>query len=356
MRHAVIMAGGAGTRLWPLSRKTRPKQLLPLFGGKSLLRQSYERVAAVLPPESIYVITAEGHIHLIADELPELPRENLFGEPVGRDTANAVGMAAAILHARDPDGVMGVFTADHLIRPMDRFRAAVDSAYTVADEHPDALVTMGIQPSSVQTSFGYVERGDQVSDGVYQVKRFIEKPSLAEATEYVEGGQHYWNSGMFTWRIKTILAKLKELLPHSYDGLMEIGRVWDTDAGLDKAKTIYPDLQKISIDFAIMERADQVLVVEMTCEWADVGSWTSLESVLGTDPAGNVQAALKVINLGSSGNVIVSEEDHLIATIGVTDLVIVHSPDATLVCSKRDAQGLKELVSKIHSTFGETYL
>jgi len=265
-------------------------------------------------------------------------------------------MAAAILHARDPDGVMGVFTADHLIRPIERFRAAVDVAYSVADQHPDSLVTMGIQPTSVQTSFGYVERGEPVSEGVYRVNRFTEKPSLAEATEYVEGGRHYWNSGMFTWRIKTILAKIEEFLPHSYEGLMEIGRCWDSEAGPQKAQATYPNLQKISIDFAVMERADRVLAVEMTCDWADVGSWTSLESVLGTDPAGNVQAALKVLNLGSSGNVIVSEEDHLIATIGVQDLVIVHSPDATLVCSKRDAQGLKELVSKISTTFGDAYL
>ena len=178
MRHGVIMAGGAGVRLWPLSRKGRPKQLLRLFEGGSLLRQSYERVAALLPPERINIITNQSHLSIVAQELPELPADNLLGEPVGRDTANAVGMAAAVLAKRDPEAVIGIFTADHIISPLDRFRNAVEKAYQAAEEHPDALVTMGIKPSRPDTNYGYVHRGERISDGVFKVGKFTEKPNV----------------------------------------------------------------------------------------------------------------------------------------------------------------------------------
>ncbi len=356
MRHAVIMAGGAGTRLWPLSRTARPKQLLKLFGGKSLLRQSYERLASMLPPESIYIITGQKHIPLIEEELPELPSENLFGEPVGRDTANAVGLAAAILHHRDPDGQMGIFTADHIINPIDDFARSVDAAYNATDAHPDALVTFGIRPTHPHTGYGYVSRGEPVSEGVYQVKKFTEKPNITEAMRYVASGKYYWNSGMFTWRLKTILNQVKTHLPNSYDGLMECACHWDTSKRHDTLNDIYPDLLKISVDFAIMERAEKVLVIDMNCQWIDVGSWTALEQVVGGDADGNVVVAKRTISLASRGNIIVSEDDHLVTTIGVNDLVIVHAPDATLICTKRDAQAIKELTGKVGDQFGDAYI
>ncbi|MEE9296989.1 MAG: sugar phosphate nucleotidyltransferase [Phycisphaerae bacterium] len=356
MRHAVIMAGGTGTRLWPMSRAQRPKQLLRLFGGKSLLRQSYERLALLLPPESIYVITGAAYLPRVAAELPELPQENLFGEPVGRDTVNAVGLAAAILHQRDPQGCMGIFTADHIINPVDIFSQSVDAAFNVIDAHPDALITFGIRPTSPNTSYGYVKRGKAVAEGVFEVEKFTEKPNITAATRYVAGGRHYWNSGMFTWRLTTILEEIKRHLPNSYDGLMICGRDWDTPKRQETMNAIYPDLLKISIDFAVMERAQHVLVVEMNCQWVDVGSWTALEQVVGGDDAGNLAIAENTINLGSRGNIIVSDDDHLIATIGVDDMVIVHAGDATLICTKRDAQGIKELVAKIRERYGDKYL
>lgn len=356
MRHAVIMAGGAGTRLWPLSRKSKPKQLLPLFGGRSLLRQSYERLAALLPPSSIYVITGTAHAAMVVKELPELPPENVFGEPVGRDTANAVGLAAAILSQRDPDGEMGIFTADHIINPIDSFREAVNRAYKAAVEQPDALVTFGIRPTSPHVGYGYVRRGESIGQDVYVVEKFTEKPNITAAMRYVSKGMYYWNSGMFTWRIKTILDQIAKHLPNSYPGLMECGQAWDTDNRDETVRRIYPELMKISIDFAVMERADHVLVVEMNCQWIDVGSWTALEQVVGGDGDGNVLVARNTINLASRGNVIVSDDDHLIATIGVDDLVIVHANDATLICTKRDAQGIKELTEKVRERFDDKYL
>lgn len=355
MRHAVIMAGGAGVRLWPLSRKNRPKQLLKLFGGTSLLRQSYERVAAMFGPECIHVITRQSYLPFVVEELPELPAANLLGEPVGRDTANAVGLAAAVLQARDADAVIGIFTADHIITPMDRFCDAVELAYQTAEDHPDALVTMGIRPTRPDTNYGYVRRGKRLAEGVYEVKKFTEKPNAAKALKYYSSGDYYWNSGMFAWRASTVLEQLEKHLPQSYGAIQEIAAAWNTDARQQKLESLYPSLMKISIDFAVMERADRVEVVEMGCHWVDVGSWPAFESVIAPDADGNVVARGNVIHLGSRGTIVVSEEKHLIATIGVDDLVIVHAPDATLICKKRDAQGIKELVDNVRAEYGEQY-
>lgn len=355
-RYAVIMAGGAGTRLWPLSRRDRPKQLMRLFDGKSLLRLSYERVARLLPPSQIHVITGRAHRDVVRAELPELPDENLLGEPVGRDTANAVGMAAAVLRHRDPHAIMGVFTADHMITPLDRFDAAVEQAYLAAENHPKALVTIGIRPSSPVTSYGYLARGEKLGEALYQVRRFTEKPNQAEAMKYLASGEYYWNSGMFVWRADTILGELKRHMPQSHASLCDIASCWDTPSRDAKLDQLYPTLMRISIDFAVMERAERVLVVEMNCNWVDVGSWPAMESVAQADDDGNVNVCRRSFHLASRGNVVVAEDDHLIATIGVDDLVIIHSADATLVCTKRDAQSIKELVDSLRGRFGDDYV
>lgn len=357
MRHAVIMAGGSGTRLWPLSRRQRPKQTLRLFGGKSLLRQSYDRLRGLLPPEAIYVITLAEHLALMRSEVPEIPEQNLFGEPSGRDTANAVGLAAAILHRRDPDGVMGVFTADHVITPQDRFALAVDDAFALAERYPDALVTMGVPPASPHSGYGYLRRGQSLGERRWEVAGFFEKPEVDTAERLVAAGDHYWNSGMFTWRIETILAQLARHLPASHQPLAEIGRTWDTPAGRAAAAGVYSTLPKISIDYAVLEKAERVLMVEMDCRWLDVGSWTALESVLPADEAGNVSAAARVVHVGSRGSIVVAEDDqHLIATVGVEDLVIVHSADATLVCRKSDAERVRDLVARLQKEHGDSHL
>lgn len=356
MRHAVIMAGGAGVRLWPLSRKSRPKQILKLFSGTSLLRQSYERVAALLAPEQIHVITNQRHLPIVAEEIPELPPTNLIGEPVGRDTAAAVGLASAVIAKNDPDATIGIFTADHIISPIDAFCAAVGKAFETAEKNSEALVTMGIRPIRPDTNYGYVWRGDRLEEGVFKVKKFTEKPTMAKAVKYLASGEYYWNSGMFAWRADTILNQLKKHLTPSYEAVIEIANAWGTESRQQCLERLYPNLMKISIDFAVMERAEQVLVVEMNCQWVDVGSWPALESVIQPDSDGNLTTASKVLHLGSKDNIVVSEDNHLIATIGVSDLVIVHSPDATLICKKRDAAGIKELVDEVKGRFGDEYL
>jgi mannose-1-phosphate guanylyltransferase len=310
----------------------------------------------MLDPEQIYVITNNTHLPMVAKELPELPAGNLIGEPVGRDTANAVGLAAAVLGRTDPDAVIGIFTADHIITPMDRFCAAVNQAFETAEKHGDALVTMGVKPTRPDTNYGYVRRGERISDGVFKVVKFTEKPKMASAIKYLDSGEYYWNSGMFAWRASTILEQINMQLPASYASICEIAEAWDKEDRQQRLESLYPNLMKISIDFAVMERAEHVLVVEMDCHWVDVGSWPAIESVIHADGDGNVSACGRAVHLGSRGNIVVCEDEHLIATIGVDDLVIVHSPDATLVCTRRDAQSIKELVDNVQGEFGEEYV
>jgi mannose-1-phosphate guanylyltransferase len=355
MRHAVIMAGGAGVRLWPLSTHDRPKQILRLFGGTSLLRQSYERARTLVPADKIYVITNRLHLPLVRQDIPELPEANLFGEPVGRDTAAAVGLAAAVIAQRDPDAIIGMFTADHMITPIERFTRSVEQAYEVAEGDPEALVTLGIRPNRPDTQYGYIHRGEQLPSGAYAARKFTEKPSLASAIKYIGSGEYYWNSGMFAWRAKTILQQLATHLPQTEETVRRIATAWDTPQRDEQLGRLYPGLLKISIDFAVMERAQRVLVVEMDCHWVDVGSWPSMEAVIEADSEGNISTGPTVVHLGSRGNIVVSLDDHLIATIGVDDLVIVHAPQATLICTKRDANSIKELVDKVRTRHGETY-
>ncbi len=346
MRHAIIMAGGAGTRLWPLSLRNRPKQLMRIVEGKSLLRLAFERLCGWLPPERIHVITGEAHLPLVHSEIPELPEANLVGEPVGRDTVNAIGLMAHLLHRQDGQATMGVFTADHIIRPVERFREAVGRGYEMAERFADALVTFGIKPLFPHTGLGYVHRGRPVEAGVYEVQRFKEKPPLEVAQEYVASGEYYWNSGMFVWRTSAFLAQLARHLPDSHEKLGRIAAAEGEPRGR-LIRELYPTLTKISVDFAIMERADRVLVVEMPCEWLDVGSWTALEQVLRADDAGNIRAGAAHRTIDAAGNILVAEGEHLIAAIGVKDLVVVAGPNATLVCHKKDAQRIKELVAAL---------
>lgn len=347
MQHAVIMAGGAGTRLWPLSRRARPKHFLRFIEGKSLLRLSFERLCTFLPPANINVITSADHLDMVAQELPELPTENLIGEPAVRDTANAVGLSAVLLSQRDPQGVMGIFTADHIIRPIEDFESAIQRAFKVATEHRDALVTIGITPTGPHTGYGYIHRGKMLTDHVYAVEAFQEKPNLATACEYVNSGEYFWNSGMFVWRIETILAQFRQHLPDNYAALRRVSEAPDADKRRALIDEIYPTLYKTSIDYGVMEKAKRVIVCEMTCEWLDVGAWTALEDILGADDAGQVLAHHSVVTLDAKDNIFVGDGDHLIAAIGVKDLVVVHSDNATLICHKNHAQKIKNLVGKL---------
>ena len=299
MQYGVIMAGGSGTRLWPISRSDKPKQLLRVIRGKSLLQLSYERLRGILPPERIFVCTAAAHAQAVMDDLPELPATNVMGEPMGRDTANAVGFAAAVLQKLDPDAVMAVTTADHVIEPIDAFQAAIKTGFDVAAQYPESLVTFGIVPTHGHVGLGYVQRGEPLQlktggRGAFRVQAFREKPDKPTADRYVESGRYYWNSGMFVWRADTVMGELKAHLPESYAGLTKIAAAWGSAQQAATLGEIYPTLKKISVDYAIMEPASQsqaakprVAVVEMPVQWLDVGSWTSLAETLTTDEHNN---------------------------------------------------------------------
>jgi mannose-1-phosphate guanylyltransferase len=356
MRHAVIMAGGAGKRLWPLSRVNRPKQLLPLIEGKSLLSMAVERLLGVFAEENILVIGNAQYADQLADALPQLPRENIVGEPEGRDTANAIALGAELLAARDEQATMAVFTADHVIRPAERFIEAVGLACEVAEQHPAALVTFGLPPTWPHTGLGYVQCGEPIRDDVYRVEGFREKPDHQTARRYVESGRCFWNSGMFVWTLPAIRSMLREHLPESVSKLAGVGEA--VRAGRDYApvlEQVYPTLEKISIDYAVMERAKDVLMVALHCEWLDVGSWPALEDVVSLDDAGNACVAANAVMLDSFRNVVVSDDDHLLAILGMDDCIIVHAADATLVCNKSDSQRLKELVALIRKRHGDRY-
>ncbi len=365
MQYGVIMAGGAGTRLWPLSRGDTPKQLLPVVQGKSLLQLSYERLRGFLPAEQIYVCTGEVHRQKIQANLSELPPQNLLGEPEGRDTANAVGFPAAILKKRDPEAVFAIVTADHVIEPINVFQDCIKKGFEVVARQPKALVTYGIVPSYGHTGLGYIHRGEQIAGitGAYKVQAFKEKPDKATADRYVESGRYYWNSGMFVWRADTVLGEIETLLPESYRGLSQIAEAWDTPGQNDVLKAVYPKLPKISVDYAIMEPASQgkgdgqVVVVEMPVQWLDVGSWPALAETLHSDEHDNAVDARACAFIDCDGNIVISHDaDHLVSMIGVSDMIIVHTKDATLVCPKRDAQRVKELVAKVKGKFGDKYL
>ncbi|MFO0840087.1 MAG: sugar phosphate nucleotidyltransferase [Phycisphaerae bacterium] len=355
MRHAVIMAGGAGTRLWPLSRLQRPKQLMRLFDGASLLEHALRRLEGIFEPAHVWVITSANYLDLVAQVAPQIPRHNLVGEPIGRDTANAIGLAAHLISQRDSDATMAVFTADHLISPQDAFAQAIRRGLDAAETHATSLITFGIRPDSPQTGYGYVRRGVACSPGVFQVAEFKEKPTRETAERYVASGEYFWNSGMFAWRASAILAELRRNLPENDHVLADLARRWAGEAASPALAREFEALRKISIDFGVMERAAGVIMVEMNCRWLDLGSWTAIAATRTADAAGNVAVARNALNVDARGNVLVAEDDHLLVALGVSDLVVVHSPDATLVCHKDHVQAIKDLQTAREARFGRRF-
>ncbi len=357
MRYAVIMAGGAGKRLWPASRENKPKQLIPVIDGKCLLELAVQRLEGLFPPERVLVVTNVAYVDQVAQSCPSLRRENIIGEPEGRDTANAIALAGELISAREKDATMAVFTADHIIRPVDQFRLCVERACRAAEEDPQALVTFGIRPRWPHTGLGYVHCAERIKEGVCRVLGFKEKPDHHTARQYVESREYFWNSGMFVWRVETIRKALEELLPESAEKLRPIGPAVKSGQDITGLLAkIYPTLPKISIDFAVMEKAAHVLLVELTCEWVDLGDWPALARVLEADADGNTVVASRTAILDGNRNVIFSEDQHLVAVVGMDDCIVVHTPDATLVCNKSDSQRLKELVEKINRDFGRDYV
>jgi mannose-1-phosphate guanylyltransferase len=359
MLHAMIMAGGGGTRFWPRSRQKRPKQFLTLAGDRSLLQQAIDRVEGPVPLERTWILTAGAHREEAARQLPGLAADRVVGEPCGRDTAACIGLGAALIARDDPKATMIVTPADHVIEPVQEFRRAAHVAELMAEEHPGALITFGIPPSFPATGYGYIHRGAEVAHrqgvGVYRVQAFKEKPSGDTAERFLVSGEYYWNSGIFVWKAATILGALRERQPKIYSAVQRIADAWGS-ADRDRVfRREYEALDRISIDFAVMESAKEVLTVKAPFRWDDVGSWLALERMHPQDADGNTVLA-RHAGLKTRGCVIVADQEHLIATVGVENLLIVQDGNATLVADRRDEGTVKQLVELLGKKGLEAYL
>ncbi|HEV59320.1 MAG TPA: mannose-1-phosphate guanylyltransferase [Phycisphaerales bacterium] len=362
MDYAMIMAGGTGKRLWPLSRQNRPKQVLRLVDGQTLLRRCFDRLRDVFDPDHLLVLTNAAYVETVRGELPEVPAPYVVAEPAVRDTAPAIGLAATILAKGDPEATVAVVTADQVIEPVETFESVLRDALTFVNHHPEAIVTFGIEPTFPSTQLGYIELGAARQEPgcrstVHPVECFREKPDEATAQQYVASGRFCWNAGMFVFRARTMLDHLARLLPDSTEPLARIREAWGTPDQQVVLEAWFVRLPKISIDFAVMEKAPHVYAIRLPCRWLDLGAFRSLAEIIGRDENGNVPAAACHELLDSEDNILVSEDNgHLIALIGVRGLVVAHSPDATLVCSIAQAERLKELLENVARHHGGRFL
>jgi mannose-1-phosphate guanylyltransferase len=359
MLHALIMAGGGGTRFWPRSRAARPKQFLTLTGDRSLLQQAADRIEGPIPAERTWVFTAGRHRDEVLRQLPHVPAPRVVGEPAGRDTAACIGLAAGLMAAEDPDATMLVMPADHVIEPPEAFRRAIQAAALAVDADPAALVTFGITPTYAATGFGYIRRGERVAEfaglAVHRVDAFREKPAASVAAEYVAAGGYFWNAGIFVWRAATLLAELRRTKPELVAEIDRIVAAWPTPERDRVLAQIYPTLEKTSIDYAVMEKAPRALMLAAPFHWDDVGSWPALERLHAQDPAGNTVQA-RHAGIDTANCIIVGGHGLLIATAGVRDLLIVHDGDALLVANRHDEAAVKKLVEHLAATGREEFL
>lgn len=348
--YVVILAGGSGTRFWPLSRKKTPKQLMSVLGGRSMLQRTVERVLP-LNPEGILVVTntlqaeeTERQLSFVTGDLITIVKE-----PLARNTAPAIGLAASIIASRDPTAVMAVLPADHYIHDEDAFRATLDQAQLAAAHM--TLVTLGIRPGSPETGYGYIEADLKAGrDGVFPVNRFIEKPPLEKAIELLAAGNYYWNSGMFVWRADVIIDRIRTYMPDLFAGLECLripSRLSDLRSLASQIEALYKTIPAESIDYGVMEKADGVVVIPAAFGWSDVGSWSALPGLLEADECGNVVAdRSRMVPLDSHGCLVLGGEK-LVALVGVRDLIVVETADALLVCPKDRAQEVKLVVDEL---------
>lgn len=341
---AVLLAGGSGTRLWPASRQAKPKQFLHLAGDRSMLRETYDRLAGMVEPERVLVVTTRAQTKLVRSELLELPPENVLAEPEARGTGPAIALAAFEIARREKNSIQVVLPADHVIRPRESFQKTLASAVRVAAGDPDALIVFGVRPTFAATGYGWIEAGanewNEEGTDVFAVKRFVEKPPVARAQEFLERGGFLWNSGMFVWSTQAICAAIEEHLPAA----REVA-AWPAGEARDAA---YRHLKPVSIDVGVLERSEHVRMVAIDYLWSDVGAWDALAALAERDASDNVATGGAAITaLDAKGCVVHGGAGALVALIGVEDLVVVHAGDVVLVCPRERAQDVKQLVERL---------
>jgi mannose-1-phosphate guanylyltransferase len=347
--YVLILAGGSGERFWPLSRKSRPKQLLSLFSEETLLEATIRRLDGLVPPSQILILTNSDQEGSVRQLCPGLPPENIVAEPAKRDTAAAIALGAGWIAQRAPDATMVVLPADHLIKDTAAFQRTLRVAATAAEETGE-LVTIGIQPTWACPGFGYIEQGPQLNlqsgttdPAIFEVLRFREKPDAELAANFLAQGNFRWNAGMFIWTVHSILGAFNRYAPHLGEF---IGRLRSGEDFANLLQTVFPTLPKISIDYAVLEKASRVLVVESAFDWDDVGGWTAVAKYLETDSAGN-QSNCVVKTVEAANNIVYTSQPKTVALLGVSDLIVVHTADAILVCHRHEAEKIKQLIGII---------
>ncbi|HET6846390.1 MAG TPA: sugar phosphate nucleotidyltransferase [Anaerolineales bacterium] len=358
--YAVIMAGGGGTRLWPVSRKDRPKQLLPLIGEQTLLQGTVARLEGLFERDHIYVVTVNEQVAEIQRQVPEIPPANYLIEPAPRGTASVVGLAAVALTKRDADAVMAVLPSDHFIRERDLFKYVLREALDVASR--GFLVTLGIAPTSPSTAYGYVQQGKPLDEKlkypVYHVEKFTEKPDEKTAQQFLQSREHSWNSGMFVWRADMILGEIDRQMPALSAALKTVAAAWGSPRQASAIEAAWPPLKAQTIDYGVMEHAERVVVVPASgMGWSDVGAWDSLFEVLLPDMRGNVSAGAEHLALETHNTLVYGQgADRLIVTIGMDDTVIVDTGDVLLVCKSDQAQKVRDVVEHLRKHQQDYYL
>ncbi|NQT85052.1 mannose-1-phosphate guanylyltransferase [bacterium] len=348
MIHAAILAGGRGQRLWPKSRKSLPKHLLPLIGEKTMIQETVGRLKGVAPEENIYIVTEEGQQEIIAGQLPDVPGSNILIEPEGRNTAASIGLAAVHMEKKDPDGVMISLHSDNWVGDVETFRRILRDSCEVA-ERTGGLGTVGIAPTYAATGFGYIHTGRKLDVDLattfWEGRKFVEKPDLATAERYVSSGEYFWNGGMFIWRISSILDAIRQHMPDLYEGCRAIRDSLGSDSEKEEVARVYGGLEKVPIDRGVMEKADNIFVAKGDFPWDDVGTWASIENHFPADAKGNV--VIGEFEEVDSENCIIVGDETLITTVGVSNLIVVKTKDALLICRKERAEEVRDLVAKL---------
>ena len=358
--YAVIMAGGGGTRLWPLSRRARPKQMLELFNQRSMFQDAVERLDGIFTPDRIYVVTVESQAADLQNQVPAIPPENYLIEPFPRGTASVVGLAAAALSSRDPEAVMAVLTADHFIGDVDRFHELLHAAHDVAID--GYLVTLGINPTHPSTGYGYIQMAETIGTYrdqlAYRVARFKEKPDQEAAVALLETGDHAWNSGMFVWGVAQIMDEIQRQMPNLFDGTRRIFHALGTDRQERVVQDVWADLVSETIDYGIMEGAEDVAILPAHgLGWSDIGSWDSLLGILPADNDGNIVGDSDHLGIETRNTLVYNtNEAQLVVTLGLENLIIVNTGDVLMVCHKDHAQRVRDIVNQLKNDQRENLL
>jgi mannose-1-phosphate guanylyltransferase len=356
--YCLIMAGGSGTRFWPRSRKAKPKQFLTLFGNESLIQATISRFANFIPDESIYIVSNKGQKEVLEEQTSRLPKQNLIYEPVGKNTLPAIGLAALFIAKTDPDGMMIVSPADHLTQNDQLFQETIESAAKIAEEK-NGIVTIGITPNSPATGYGYIEIADEIKIGQsiksFAVNRFVEKPNLETAKSYVASGKFFWNAGIFVFKVSVFLKTVEKYAPELYADLLKIAETIGTSSYEEVLDKVYNQVTSISIDYGIMEKADNVFLVQGDFVWNDLGSW---EEVYKYDPMKdqNQNAQNGEAILIDTKNSYVYAPESLVAIVGLDDVIVVQEGDMILVCKRDRAEDIKHVVGELTQRKLDQYL